>query len=64
MIFPTLTVEENIETGLENSKTRQIPEDIYALFPVLWDARFGAYGPTQSGINRNVGVVARPFRRS
>ena len=30
MIFPTLTVEENIQTGLENSKTRRIPEEIYA----------------------------------
>ena len=39
MIFPTLTVEENIQTGLENSKTKQIPEEIYALFPVLWDMR-------------------------
>ena len=28
MIFPTLTVEENIETGLENSQTNRIPEDI------------------------------------
>jgi ABC-type branched-subunit amino acid transport system ATPase component len=39
MIFPTLTVEENIQTGLENSKDKTIPEEIYALFPVLWDMR-------------------------
>jgi len=39
MIFPTLTVEENIQTGLENSKTRRIPDEIYALFPVLFDMR-------------------------
>ena len=25
MIFPTMTVQENIETGLENSKIREIP---------------------------------------
>lgn len=37
-------------------------QDFSGLFPVLWDARFGNYGPTQSGINRNVGVVARPLR--
>src|SRR5688572_5123128 len=35
MIFPTLTVEENIQTGLENSKSKHIPDEIYALFPVL-----------------------------
>ena len=33
MIFPSMTVQENIETGLEKSKTREIPEDIYALVP-------------------------------
>mgnify|MGYP001756965919 CR=1 FL=1 len=37
MIFPTLTVEENIQTGLENAKHKRIPEEIYALFPVLFD---------------------------
>jgi iron complex outermembrane receptor protein len=37
-------------------------QDFSGLFPVLWDARFGEYGPTQSGINRNIGVVARPLR--
>ena len=39
MIFPTLTVEENIQTGLENAKDKRIPEEIYALFPVLFDMR-------------------------
>ena len=28
MIFPTLTVEENIQTGLENAKQRQIAEEV------------------------------------
>lgn len=31
MIFPSMTVQENIETGLGKSKTGEIPEDIYAL---------------------------------
>ena len=40
MIFPTLTVEENIQTGLENARDkRRIPEEIYALFPVLFDMK-------------------------
>ena len=37
-------------------------QDFSGLFPVLWDARYAAYGPTQSGINRNIGVVARPLK--
>jgi urea transport system ATP-binding protein len=38
-IFPLLTVEENLETGfaaLERGK-RRIPDDVFALFPVLAD---------------------------
>ncbi len=39
MIFPSLTVQENIETGMEVSKLKNIPDEIYALFPVLRDMR-------------------------
>src|SRR4051812_17627526 len=39
MIFPSLSVLDNIKTGLENSKTKAIPEDIFALFPVLHEMR-------------------------
>ena len=39
MIFPNLTVLENIETGMEVSKQKNVPEDIFALFPVLWEMR-------------------------
>ena len=49
MIFPTLTVEENIQTGLENSRTKQIPDEIYALFPVLWDMRRRKGGNPRAG---------------
>lgn len=37
-------------------------QDFSGLFPVLWDARFANYGPSQTGINRNIGVVGRPLR--
>lgn len=37
-------------------------QDFSGLFPVIWDVRFADYGPSQEGINRNIGVVARPFR--
>ncbi len=36
--------------------------DFSGLFPVLWDTRYAAYGPTQTGINRNIGIVARPLK--
>jgi urea transport system ATP-binding protein len=57
MIFPTLTVEENIETGLENSKTRRIPEEIYALFPVLWDMRRRKGGNLSGGQQQQLAIA-------
>ena len=39
MIFPTLSVQENIETGMEVSKLKKIPDEIFALFPVLYEMR-------------------------
>jgi urea transport system ATP-binding protein len=57
MIFPTLSVEENIQTGLENSKTRKIPEDIYALFPVLWDMRNRKGGNLSGGQQQQLAIA-------
>jgi iron complex outermembrane receptor protein len=45
--------------NLDADSTRQ---DFSGLFPILWDTRYAAYGPTQTGINRNIGVVARPLK--
>ena len=57
MIFPTLTVEENIQTGLENSKTRRIPDEIYALFPVLWDMRRRKGGNLSGGQQQQLAIA-------
>ncbi|MGS0755539.1 urea ABC transporter ATP-binding subunit UrtE, partial [Roseateles sp. GG27B] len=57
MIFPTLTVEENIQTGLENSKTRRIPEEIYALFPVLWGMRSRKGGNLSGGQQQQLAIA-------
>jgi len=57
MIFPTLTVEENIETGLENSRTRRVPEDIYAMFPVLWDMRRRKGGNLSGGQQQQLAIA-------
>ena len=39
MIFSSLTVEENIMTGLENQPRRVIPSHVYDFFPVLKEMR-------------------------
>jgi len=57
LIFPTLSVEENIQTGLENSSTRRIPEEIYALFPVLWDMRRRKGGNLSGGQQQQLAIA-------
>jgi len=57
MIFPTLTVEENIQTGLENAKPRVVPEEIYALFPVLWDMRRRKGGNLSGGQQQQLAIA-------
>jgi len=57
MIFPTLTVEENIQTGLENARHKQIPDEIYALFPVLFDMRARKGGNLSGGQQQQLAIA-------
>lgn len=57
MIFPTLTVEENIQTGLENAKVRKIPDEIYALFPVLFDMKRRKGGNLSGGQQQQLAIA-------
>ncbi|TAK75358.1 MAG: urea ABC transporter ATP-binding subunit UrtE [Aquabacterium sp.] len=57
MIFPTLTVEENIQTGLENAKHKRIPEEIYALFPVLFDMKKRKGGNLSGGQQQQLAIA-------
>lgn len=57
MIFPSMTVQENIETGLSKSKTGEIPEDIYALFPVLFDMRKRKGGNLSGGQQQQLAIA-------
>lgn len=57
MIFPNMTVQENIETGLEKSKTREIPEDIFALFPVLHEMRKRKGGNLSGGQQQQLAIA-------
>ena len=57
MIFPNLTVKENIETGMEVSKLKEIPDDIYALFPVLRDMRHRKGGNLSGGQQQQLAIA-------
>jgi urea transport system ATP-binding protein len=57
LIFPTLTVEENIQTGLENATDRRVPEEIYTLFPVLWDMKRRKGGNLSGGQQQQLAIA-------
>jgi len=57
MIFPSLTVQENIETGMQVSKTKKIPSDIYDLFPVLKDMRKRKGGNLSGGQQQQLAIA-------
>ena len=57
MIFPSLTVQENIETGMEVSKLKKIPDDIYALFPVLAEMRKRKGGNLSGGQQQQLAIA-------
>ena len=57
MIFPSLTVQENIETGMEVSKLKKVPDDIYALFPVLHDMRTRKGGNLSGGQQQQLAIA-------
>ena len=57
MIFPTLTVQENIETGLQVSKMKHIPDEIFALLPVLHDMRHRKGGNLSGGQQQQLAIA-------
>lgn len=63
-IFSTLSVEENIRTGLEAHGTKRVPEDIYEIFPVLKEMRKRKGGNLSGGQQQQLAVaralVTRP----
>ena len=58
MIFPMLTVQENIMTGLEYSQSRSIPSYIYRFFPVLQEMK-ARRGGNLSGGQQQMLAIAR-----
>jgi urea transport system ATP-binding protein len=57
MIFPKLTVEDNIRAGLRSRK-EEVPEELYQFFPVLKDMR-GRRGGNLSGGQQQQLAIAR-----
>jgi urea transport system ATP-binding protein len=57
MIFPTLTVLENIQTGMENAASKRVPDEIYALFPVLFDMRNRKGGNLSGGQQQQLAIA-------
>ena len=56
-IFSALTVQENIETGLAASGRRQVPDDIYELFPVLQEMRQRRGGNLSGGQQQQLAIA-------
>jgi urea transport system ATP-binding protein len=57
MIFPMLSVQENIETGMQVSGLKRVPDDIYALFPVLFDMRNRKGGNLSGGQQQQLAIA-------
>ena len=57
MIFSSMTVEENIETGLTVLKTSRIPTDLYELFPVLQEMRHRRGGNLSGGQQQQLAIA-------
>lgn len=57
MIFPNLTVQENIESGMQVSKLKKVPEDIYELFPVLKEMRKRKGGNLSGGQQQQLAIA-------
>ena len=58
MIFSTMTVQENIETGLTVTNERKVPQDLYTMFPVLLEMK-GRRGGNLSGGQQQQLAIAR-----
>ena len=57
MIFPYLTVEENLLAGMETLKNRQIPQFVYDVFPVLQEMRNRKGGNLSGGQQQQLAVA-------
>jgi len=57
MIFSTMTVKENIETGLTTTREKQVPQDLYDLFPVLLEMKSRRGGNLSGGQQQQLAIA-------
>ncbi|MTI52311.1 MAG: urea ABC transporter ATP-binding subunit UrtE [Alcanivorax sp.] len=57
MIFPALTVRENIETGLAAVGEKKVPRDLYELFPVLEEMQHRRGGNLSGGQQQQLAIA-------
>lgn len=57
MIFSTMTVQENIETGLTSTNENKVPEDLYSLFPVLLEMKSRRGGNLSGGQQQQLAIA-------
>ena len=57
MIFPTLTVTENIKIGLEKVKSSKIPDYVYDYFPVLKEMGHRKGGNLSGGQQQQLAIA-------
>lgn len=57
MIFSTMTVKENIETGLTTVKDKKIPRNLYELFPVLEEMQSRRGGNLSGGQQQQLAIA-------
>ena len=56
-IFSTMTVEENVETGLSSTKEKTVSPDIYELFPVLLEMKNRRGGNLSGGQQQQLAIA-------
>ena len=57
MIFSSMTVKENIETGLTTTKKRSVPKELYDMFPVLLEMRSRRGGNLSGGQQQQLAIA-------
>ncbi|PLX75664.1 MAG: urea ABC transporter ATP-binding subunit UrtE [Azoarcus sp.] len=57
MIFPYLSVEENIQTGMQGAAAASVPDYIYEYFPVLFEMRRRKGGNLSGGQQQQLAIA-------
>jgi urea transport system ATP-binding protein len=57
MIFPGMTVLENIQTGLPAAARGKVPDELYSLFPVLFEMRSRKGGNLSGGQQQQLAIA-------